>query len=115
MATFVQRKGPGGKRVWQALVRRQGYPQQTRTFDTKVAAEVWAGGIENEIGRGTFVSRAEAEGTTLSEALGRYAVEVSNKKRRAVLNPITFFPNRSIAFPIACFFFPSFLRRSLVP
>ena len=81
MATFVQRKGPGGKRVWQALVRRQGYPQQTRTFDTKVAAEVWAGGIENEIGRGTFVSRAEAEGTTLSEALGRYAVEVSNKKR----------------------------------
>ena len=81
MATFVQRKGPGGKRVWQALVRRRGYPQQTRTFDTKGAAEVWAAGIESEMGRGVFVSRSEAEGTTLAEALERYAVEVSKKKK----------------------------------
>ena len=81
MATFVQRKGPNGRRVWQALVRRQGYPQQTRTFDSKGKAEVWASGIESEMGRGTFVSRAEAEGTTLAEALGRYAVEVSSKKK----------------------------------
>ena len=81
MATFVQRPGPNGKRVWQALVRRRGYPQQTRTFDSKGKAEVWAAGIESEMGRGVFVSRAEAEGTTLAEALVRYAVEVSNKKK----------------------------------
>ena len=81
MATFVQRKGPNGRRVWQALVRRRGYPQQTCTFDSKAKAEVWAAGIESEMGRGVFVSRAEAEGTTLAEALVRYAVEVSNKKK----------------------------------
>ena len=81
MATYVQRTGPGGKRVWQALVRRKGYPQQTRTFDTKGAAEVWAGGIENAMGRGTFVSSAEAEGTTLAEALERYQSEVVTTKR----------------------------------
>ena len=83
MATFVQRKGPGGKRVWQALVRRQGYPQQTRTFDSKAEAEGWAGGIENEMRRGVFVSRAEAEDTTLAEALNRYAIEVSAAKKTA--------------------------------
>ena len=81
MATFVQRKGPGGKRVWQALVRRRGYPQQTRTFDTKGAAEVWAGGIENEMGNGTFVSRAEAESTSLAEALDRYLREITPTKK----------------------------------
>ena len=31
------------------------------------------------------------------------------------LNPITFFPRRSMAFPLACLLFPSFCRRSLVP
>jgi integrase len=81
MATFVQRKGPGGKRVWQALVRRRGYPQQTQTFDTKAAAQTWAGGIENEIGNGTFVSRTEAEGTTLAEALDRYLHEITPTKK----------------------------------
>ena len=81
MATFVQRKGPNGKRVWQALVRRRGYHQQTRTFDTKGAAEVWAGGIESKMGSGTFVSSVEAESTTLAEALDRYLREITPTKK----------------------------------
>ena len=81
MASFIPRKGPGGKRVWQAHIRRRGYPAQVRTFDAKAEAEAWAATIESEIARGTFISRAEAEGTTLAEALGRYAVEVSSKKK----------------------------------
>ena len=81
MATFVQRPGPGGKRVWQALVRRKGYPQQTQTFDTKGEAQAWAGGIENAMRRGVFVSHAEAENTTLAEALDRYQSEVVAAKR----------------------------------
>ncbi len=83
MATFVQRKGPGGKRAWQALVRRRGYPQQTRTFDSKGQAEGWAATVESEMARGMFVSRAEAEATTLTEALNRYAIEVSAAKKTA--------------------------------
>ena len=51
MASFIPRKGPGGRRVWQAHIRRRGYPAQVRTFDTKAEAEAWAAGIEHEIAR----------------------------------------------------------------
>jgi integrase len=68
---------------WQAKVRRRGYPGQSRTFERKVDAETWARGVENEMDRGVFVSRAEAEATTLKEALERYEREVTPKKRGA--------------------------------
>ncbi|MHB1513034.1 MAG: hypothetical protein ACYCTF_02660 [Acidiferrobacter sp.] len=88
MASFIPRKGPGGKRVWQAHVRRRGYPAQVKTFDTKAAAEVWARRIKEEIDRGVFVSRAEAENTTLAEALDRYAREVLPTKKST--RPVTY-------------------------
>ena len=81
MASFIQRRGPGGKRVWQAHIRRRGYPAQVRTFDNKTDAQAWAAMIESEIARSVFVSRSEAEATTLREALDRYSVEVSVHKR----------------------------------
>ena len=81
MASFIPRKGPGGKRVWQAQVRRRGYPSQVCTFDTKAEAEVWAHDLESEMKRGVFVSRAEAERTTLTEALDRYTHEVTPRKK----------------------------------
>ena len=82
MASFIPRKGPSGRRVWQAHIRRRGYPAQVRTFDNKAEAEAWAATIESEIARGVFVSRAEAESTTLAEALDRYLTEVTPRKRR---------------------------------
>ena len=81
MASFIQRPGPSGKRVWQAHIRRRGYKAQVRTFNTKAEAQAWAATIESEIARGVFVSRTEAEATTLKEALDRYADEVSVHKR----------------------------------
>ncbi|MHB8388373.1 MAG: site-specific integrase [Acidobacteriaceae bacterium] len=78
MACFQKRSG-----AWRALVRRKGHPPQTRTFDTKAEAEAWAAGMESEMARGIFVSRAEAERTTLSEALDRYSVEVACHKKNA--------------------------------
>ncbi len=83
MATFVQRSGPGGRRVWQVKIRRRGYPPQSGTFDSKGRAEAWARQIEGEMDRGVFVSRAEAESTTLADALERYALEVAPKKKDA--------------------------------
>lgn len=80
MATFVQRCGPGGKWVWRAMIRRKGYAVQSATFDTRIQARDWAEQIEAEMGRGTFVARTEAEATTLTLALDRYAVEVSSRK-----------------------------------
>ena len=81
MATFRKRPGPGGKTAWQAQIIRRGYERQYKTFDTKAEAEAWAAIIESEIARGVFVSRAEAEATTLREALDRYEREVTPKKK----------------------------------
>ena len=81
MATFRKRPGPGGKTAWQAQIIRRGHESQYRTFDTKAEAEAWAAIIESEIARGVFVSRSEAESTTLAEALDRYAREVVPRKR----------------------------------
>ena len=83
MATFRKRPGPGGRAAWQAQIIRRGHDRQYKTFDTKAEAEAWARQIEGEMDRGVFVSRAEAESTTLSEALERYALEVAPKKKDA--------------------------------
>lgn len=79
MATFKQR----GSGWWQAVVRRKGIHSQSKTFERKTDAEAWARAIENEMDRGVFVSRAEAEATTLREALERYEREVTIRKKGA--------------------------------
>jgi integrase len=71
MATIRKR----GNLQWEARVRRKGHPVTCKTFETKVDAEAWARQIESEIDRGVFVSRAEAESTTLNEAIDRYIAE----------------------------------------
>ena len=91
MASFQKRSGS-----WRAIVKRKGYPIQTRTFDTKAEAEAWAAGIEFEMAHGVFASRAEAENTTLAEALERYAREVlpGKKSRRVILSQIKYLTPR---------------------
>ena len=79
MATFRKR----GSYQWQAQVRKRGYPLQTKTFETKAAAETWARATEYEMDQGLFVSRAEAESTTLGELLNRYLSEITPSKKGA--------------------------------
>lgn len=64
-------------------MRRRGYPAQSKTFNTKVEAEAWASMIESEMSRGVWLSRSEAETTTLYEALKRYEEEISRSKKGA--------------------------------
>lgn len=77
MATF-QKRASGW---WQAKVRRKGWPEQSKTFEKLSDAEAWARGVENEIDRGVFVVRKEAEQTSLYEALERYRKEVTPRKK----------------------------------
>lgn len=77
MAT-IRKKGPY---QWHAQIRRKGWPQQTRTFNTQVEAKTWATMIEREMDAGVFVSRNEAESTSFAKALELYAEQVSSKKR----------------------------------
>ena len=71
MATISKR----GDYQWRVQIRRKGYPATYKTFDTKADAQQWARQVENEMDRGVFVSRTEAENTTLAEALERYKSE----------------------------------------
>ena len=80
MASFRER----GPYQWQAQVRKKGQPLQTKTFETRALAEQWARAIEVEMDKGVFVSRAEAESTTLKELLERYLAKVTPLKKGAV-------------------------------
>ena len=71
MATIRER----GPYQWQAQVLKKGHPPQYKTFNNKADAEKWARLIEAEMDRGVFVSRKEAENTTLSEVIDRYIDE----------------------------------------
>ena len=75
MATLTKRGN-----FWRAQVRRRGFPPQHKSFDSRAEAEAWARGTESEMDRGVFVSRAEAEATTLADALERYKTEISSLK-----------------------------------
>ena len=61
---------------WQAIIRKRGFPSQSKTFRTRRDAEAWAKVTESEMVRGVFVQRTEAERTLLSDLLDRYAKEV---------------------------------------
>lgn len=76
MATIRERAGR-----WQVIVKRKGYPQQSKTFDLRKDAEKWGRQQERQMDAGQWVDRTEAEQTTLAELLDRYAREISSKKR----------------------------------
>lgn len=72
MATITRREAG-----YQAQVRHTGYPARSKCFTTLRDAEKWARQIENELDRGLFLDRTEADKQTLGDILDRYASEVS--------------------------------------
>ena len=77
MATFTQRDN--GK--WQAKIRRKGWPDQSKAFQTLEAAQQWARATEREMDIGAFVNRNDAERTTFEVAAKRYIDEVLPRMR----------------------------------
>ena len=71
MASFRQR---GSK--WQARIKRDGFPDQVKTFEAKAEAERWARSIESKMDQGNYVSRTEAQKTSLGDLIQRYMAEV---------------------------------------
>jgi integrase len=78
MASFRQH-GNG----WQGRIRRRGYPDITKTFETKADAEIWARSVESEIDKGQFVNVNEAQRTTLGDVIARYLEEVTPSMKGA--------------------------------
>lgn len=65
---------------WRAQIRAKGQDTISRSFDTKAQAQTWARSIENEMDRGVYIDRSEAERTTLLEAIERYEKETIARK-----------------------------------
>lgn len=76
MATITQR---GSK--WQAKVRRDGYPEKSKTFAKRADAEAWGRLQESEMDRGVWRDRSSAESTTFYALLGQYLTDVVPSKR----------------------------------
>ena len=57
MANFTQRDNGN----WQAKIRRTGWPDQSKTFQTLEAAQQWARATEREMDIGAFINRNDAE------------------------------------------------------
>lgn len=88
-----------GEYQYQCRILRKGYPPQTETFETKAKAEKWARDIESQMDKGKFVSRAEADSTTLHDALDRYLREVTPLKKgwKAETNRIKVWQKQELA------------------
>jgi site-specific recombinase XerD len=83
MASF--RKHGNG---WQARIRRQGYPDITKSFQALLDAEKWARSVESEIDKGQFVNLSEAQRTSLGDLIARYLVEVTPTMKSATEDTI---------------------------
>ncbi len=70
-----------GDKQYHVQIRKRGYPTQTKTFTSLVAAEDWATVVESEMVRGVFVSRSEAEATFIKDVLSRFESDVLPTKR----------------------------------
>jgi integrase len=71
MASFRQR---GSK--WQARIKRDGFPDQVKSFEAKAEAERWARSVESDMDRGGYSSPSRAQKTTLGALIQRYMAEV---------------------------------------
>lgn len=71
MANFRKRESG----LWQATVRVAGYPSQSKTFERKIDAEIWARKIEADIDRGVFQNASEAEKATLADLIDLFKKE----------------------------------------
>lgn len=74
----IRKRGPS---QYQARVRLQGYPEQTKTFRTKQEAATWANERERLVLQGFASSIREADRVTLNGALERYSKEVTPLKK----------------------------------
>jgi integrase len=66
---------------WQARVRRQGYPDITKSFQSRQDAERWARALESEMDKGQFISIDEAQRSTLGDLIARYLVEITPRMK----------------------------------
>lgn len=81
MATILERIDSKGNKTYQAKVRIKGYPTQSKTFDRKTDAKIWANKIETEIRTGLFLPETQSNQHTLAELIERYCANELNDRK----------------------------------
>lgn len=76
MATIRERIDSTGKKSFHVQVRIQGFPPQTKTFDSKTVAKQWAAHVESELRAGRYMQKVEAQKHTVKELLEEYRTKV---------------------------------------
>jgi integrase len=76
MASIRERIDATGKKSYHVQIRIQGFPPQTKTFDSKTIAKQWAAHVESELRAGRYLPRIEAQRHTVRELLEKYRDEV---------------------------------------
>lgn len=71
MATFQKRITHDGETRWRVLVRLQGHPVQTATFERKSDAQRWAKKTESAILAGRHFPTGDAKKRTFAELVER--------------------------------------------
>lgn len=84
MAQFRERLTAKGERKWQAIVRREGYPEKRATFPSKRDAERWARLLEGQYAQAKHLPSLEAERHTLADLFDRHEKELTAKRLKAV-------------------------------
>jgi len=77
MATF--RKLRSGK--WQVIIRKENYPNVSKSFCDKTTAQKFAKDIESKMDRQIWDDFSEAQNTTLKDLLIKYRDEITIKKK----------------------------------
>lgn len=72
MATITKRRAKDGRTVYQARVRRRGYPLECMTFDTRREALDWAAGVEGLMAQNRYVVDKDSRRVTLEQVIDEY-------------------------------------------
>lgn len=76
MASIRERIDANGKKSYHVQVRLQGFPPQTKSFDSKTLAKQWAQHVEGELRAGRYMPHARAQKRTVKDLLEEYRTRV---------------------------------------
>lgn len=80
MGSIRERKGVEGNSVFDAQIKRRGFPTLYKTFSRKTDAKTWIRDTETDLSCGRYVPQAEAQKHTLTDAIDRFILEELPKK-----------------------------------
>ena len=86
MATFVRRKDSKGKDRITAMVRLQGLPRKTATFENMTKAKKWAQQMEVNLRDGRFLKESESIKHTVNELVERFIEEMEIRSFKSINN-----------------------------